>query len=599
MSEHGFMRTDVTDLSLTDLMAQAGVLSQQGQVPVAIALYRAWLAVRVADPLRYVALFNLGVLHGSLQQPQEAEPLYREALRLQPTLLQARLNLGHALENQGKLDDAVAQWQQVLDELASVPQPDVALQLHALNNLARALESAKRYDEAEAYMARSLQVEPDQSAVLQHYVHIRQKQCKWPVYQPIGDVTVNRQLLSTSALAMLAAYDDPALQLLAARQFVHEKVQAPVPRKPRRVRQPGERIRIGYLSGDLCMHAVGLLTVELFELHDREKFEVFGFCWSKDDGSPLRERIVKAFDHHVRIGHLSDEQAAQVIEACGIDILVDLQGLTSGARPNILMPRPAGAVQVSYLGLPGTSALPTVDYIVADDFVFPPELEPFMTERPLRLPRCYQVSDRQREVGPPLTRAACGLPEDRFVFAAFNNNYKITPEVFATWMRILTQVPNSVLWLMADNRWSEQNLRDQAKAHGVDPVRLIFAGRAFPAEYMARLALPDLFLDTLPYNAGTTANDILWMGTPILTCSGRTYISRMCGSLLTAVGLPDLITFSLEEYERKAVQLGRNPKRIASHKRYLAQYRTENALFDVLQLVRDLEHALSDTLHRP
>lgn len=312
MSEHGFMRTDVTDLSLTDLMAQAGVLSQQGQVPVAIALYRAWLAVRVADPLRYVALFNLGVLHGSLQQPQEAEPLYREALRLQPTLLQARLNLGHALENQGKLDDAVAQWQQVLDELAAVPQPDVALQLHALNNLARALESAKRYDEAEAYMARSLQVEPDQSAVLQHYVHIRQKQCKWPVYQPIGDVTINRQLLSTSALAMLAAYDDPALQLLAARQFVHEKTQAPVPRKPRRVRQAGERIRIGYLSGDLCMHAVGLLTVELFELHDRSRFEVFGFCWSNDDGSPLRERLIKAFDHHVRIGHLSDEQAAQV-----------------------------------------------------------------------------------------------------------------------------------------------------------------------------------------------------------------------------------------------------------------------------------------------
>lgn len=596
MSEHGFMRTDVTDLSLTDLMAQAGVLSQQGQVPVAIALYRAWLAVRVADPLRYVALFNLGVLHGSLQQPQEAEPLYREALRLQPTLLQARLNLGHALENQGKLDDAVAQWQQVLDELAAVPQPDVALQLHALNNLARALESAKRYDEAEAYMARSLQVEPDQSAVLQHYVHIRQKQCKWPVYQPIGDVTINRQLLSTSALAMLAAYDDPALQLLAARQFVHEKTQAPVPRKPRRVRQAGERIRIGYLSGDLCMHAVGLLTVELFELHDRSRFEVFGFCWSNDDGSPLRERLIKAFDHHVRIGHLSDEQAAQVIEACGIDILVDLQGLTSGARPNILMQRPAGAVQISYLGLPGTSALPTVDYIVADDFVFPPELEPFMTEKPLRLPRCYQVSDRQRDVGPPLTRAACGLPDDRFVFAAFNNNYKITPEVFATWMRILTQVPDSVLWLMADNRWSEQNLRDQAKVQGIDPARLIFAGRAFPAEYMARLALPDLFLDTLPYNAGTTANDILWMGTPILTCSGRTYISRMCGSLLTAVGLPDLITFSLEEYERKAVQLGRNPRRIASHKRYLAQYRKENALFDISQLVGDLENRLSDVL---
>lgn len=585
------MSTEVSKLSLTDLMAQAGVLSQQGQVAAAIALYRTWLAARPADPLRYVALFNLGVLHGLLQQPQEAEPLYREALRLQPALMQARLNLGHALENQGQLDAAVAQWQQVLAELAVLPQPDVTLQLHALNNLARALESAKRYDEAEAYMARSLQVDPDQSAVLQHYVHIRQKQCKWPVYQPIGEVTVNRQLLSTSALAMLAAYDDPALQLLAARQFVHEKVQAPAPRKPRRVRQPGERIRIGYLSGDLCMHAVGLLTVELFELHDREKFEVFGFCWSNDDGSPLRERIVKAFDHHVRIGHLSDEQAAQVIEACGIDILVDLQGLTSGARPNILMQRPAGAVQISYLGLPGTSALPTVDYIVADDFVFPPELEPFMTEKPLRLPRCYQVSDRKRDVGPPLTRASCGLPEDRFVFAAFNNNYKITPEVFATWMRILTQVPDSVLWLMADNRWSEQNLRDQAQSHGVDPARLIFAGRAFPAEYMARLTLPDLFLDTLPYNAGTTANDILWMGTPILTCSGRTYISRMCGSLLTAVGLPDLITFSLEEYERKAVQLGRNPRMISVYKLYLAEHRFRSELFDIPRLVGDIEAA--------
>ena len=580
-------------MSLTDLMAQVEALSSQGQVEQAIALYRAWLDQYRQDPMRFVAWFNLGVLFGSLKQSREAEQAYREALQLRPDLLQARLNLGHVLENQGQLDAALEQWRQVLLALETAPQPDPALKLHALNNLARALEIARRYDEAEACMARSLQVNPEQPDVLQHYVHIRQKQCKWPVYQPTGEVTVNRQLLSTSALAMLAAHDDPALQLLAAREFVHKKVQPPVPRKPARARQPGERIRIGYLSGDLCMHAVGLLTVELFELHDREKFEVFGFCWSKDDGSPLRARIVKAFDHHIRIGHLSDEQAAQVIEACGIDILVDLQGLTSGARPNILMQRPAGAIQVSYLGLPGTSGLPTVDYIIADDFVFPPELEPYMTEKPLRVPHCYQVSDRQREVGQPLTRASCGLPEDRFVFAAFNNNYKFTPEVFATWMRILAQVPDSVLWLMADNRWSEQNLRDQAQSHGVDPARLIFAGRAFPAEYMARLALPDLFLDTLPYNAGTTANDILWMGTPILTCSGRTYISRMCGSLLTAAGLPDLITFSLDEYEKKAVRLGRNPKFIEIYKLYLLRYKSEVNLFDMPRLVYELESSLS------
>ncbi|MEY5099435.1 MAG: hypothetical protein RJA36_2154 [Pseudomonadota bacterium] len=576
------------NLSLADLIGQADALSRQDQTPQAIGLYQSWLDVHASDPLRGAAWFNLGVLFGSLRQSQQAEQAYREALRSQPVLLQARLNLGHQLELQGRLDEALREWEQALNE------PDVAvpLQLHALNNLARALESARRYDEAAAYMARSLQLDPEQSDVLQHYVHIRQKQCEWPIYQALDKVTVNRQLLATSTLAMLAAHDDPALQLLAAREFVHRKVQKPAPPKPRRVRQPGDRIRIGYLSGDLCMHAVGLLTVELFELHDREKFEVYGFCWSRDDGSPLRERIVKALDHHVRIGHLSDEQAAQAIEACSIDILVDLQGLTSGARPNILMQRPAGAVQVSYLGLPGTSGLPTVDYIIADDFVFPPELEPYMTEKPLRVPRCYQVSDRQREVGPPLTRAACGLPEGKFVFAAFNNNYKISAEVYGCWMRILAQVPGSVLWLMADNRWAEQNLREQARAHGIAPARLIFAGRALPPEYMARLALPDLFLDTFPYNAGTTANDILWMGTPILTRSGRSYISRMCGSLLTAVGLPDLITFSLEEYERKAVQLGLNPRRIASHKRYLDEYRRQSDLFDMPQLVRDLEAAL-------
>lgn len=585
---------EMKNVSLTDLMAQAEVLSRQGQVAQVIALYQAWIQEHSKDPLCGIAWFNLGTLWASLQKTTEAEQAYRASLVIQPQLFQARLNLGHALENQGKTEEALQEWQRVLHELDAAGgggQQVEPLQIHALNNLARALETLRRYDESEVCMLRSLDINPDQSAVLQHYVHIRQKQCEWPVYVPRHNLTVNRQVMSTSALAMLAAYDDPALQLMAAREFVHAKVQAAVPPKPRRLRQPDERIRIGYVSGDLCMHAVGLLTVELFELHDRNRFEVFGFCWSREDKSPLRARIVKAFDHHIRIGHLTDEQAAQVIESCGIDILVDLQGLTSGARPNIFMHRPAGAVQISYLGLPGTSALPTVDYILADDFVYPPELEPFMTEQPLRVPHCYQVSDRQRDVGPPLTRAVCGLPEDKLLLAAFNNNYKITADMFACWMRILQQVPNSILWMMADNRWSEHNLRQQAAAHGVDANRLFFAGRAAPAEYMARLALPDLFLDTLPYNAGTTANDILWMGSPILTCSGRTYISRMCGSLLTAVGLPDLVTFSLQDYERQAVLLGQNPQRLASYKRYLKEYARSSRLFDIPSLVKDLEQA--------
>ncbi len=580
----------VSSLSLNDLMAQADALQQQGLVDQAIALYQHWLTAHHHNPLRLVAWFNVGVLLAGVGRAAESQAAYQEALQLNPQFFHARLNLGHQLETQGAVDDAIVQWRMVLDALEQTDNPDKALQLHALNNLGRVLESQRRLNEAEAYLLRSLQVDPEQSAPLQHYIHIRQKQCAWPVYQRLELLTLNQQLLSTSSLACLALHDDPALQLLTSREFVHAKVQPAAPRRTVRQRAPGERIRIGYLSGDLCMHAVGLLTVELFELHDRQQFEVFGFCWSREDGSPLRTRIIHAFDHHIRIGHLDDTRAAELIASCGIDILVDLQGLTSGARPNILAQRPA-PIQISYLGLPATCGMPAIDYILADPFVFPPELEPFMTEKPLRVPRCYQVSDRQRSVGPALSRADCGLPEDKLVFASFNNNYKFTQEQVAVWMRILQRVPHSVLWLLADNQWVEKNIKEQARIHGLDTARIIFSGRAMPQEYMARLQLPDLFLDTFPYNAGTTANDILWMGTPILTYAGRSYISRMCGSLLTAVGLPDLITYSLADYEEKAVQLGTNPRRLASYRRYLNEFRQQSDLFDIPQLVKDIEQA--------
>jgi len=586
----------LSSLSLHDLMAQSDALQQRGQADQAIALYQNWL-IGQTDPLRLVAWFNLGVLLAGAGRAKEAQAAYVEALELNPQFFQARLNLGHQLENSGAVEDAIAQWVLVLEGLERSGQPDKALQLHTLNNLGRVLESQRRLEEAESYLVRSLQIDSDQQAALQHYIHIRQKQCAWPVYQPMTNVTLNQQLLSTSALATLALHDDPALQLLAAREFVHAKVQPAAPRRPARQRAPGERIRIGYLSGDLCMHAVGLLTVELFELHDRAQFEVFGFCWSRDDGSPLRERIIRGLDHHVRIGHLDDTRAAELIASCGIDILVDLQGLTSGARPNILAQRPA-PVQISYLGLPATCGMPAIDYILADPFVFPPELEPFMIEKPLRVPHCYQVSDRQRSVGPALTRTDCGLPEDKVVFASFNNNYKFTQEQVMVWMRILQRVPNSVLWLLADNPWVEKNIKNQAQVHGLDAERLIFSGRAMPQEYMARLELPDLFLDTFPYNAGTTANDILWMGTPILTYSGRSYISRMCGSLLTAVGLPDLITYSLVEYEEKAVHLGCNARRLESYRRYLKECRLDSDLLNIPKLVKDLENAFLSVVEK-
>ena len=571
-------------MGLGDLMNRSQLLAQDGKADAAAELYEAWIAHTVS-PLLHVACFNWGTLLGNLNRMPEAERAYQRALALSPGFHQARLNLGHQLERQGRPAEALAEWQKVADQ----PGVEDELLLHALNNTARLLETLRRYDEALACMVRSLEHKPTQNDVIQHYVHLRQKMCAWPVYQPVGDVTLNRLLMGTSALAMLGESDDPALQLLAAQRFVNERLprQQPEPFHKSGPKREG-KIRIGYLSGDLHMHAVGLLSVELLELHDRERFEVYAFSWSRDDGSPLRARIRAAIDHYVPIGGLDDATAARVIAQHGIDVLVDLQGLTSGARPAIVGMRPA-PIQVSYLGLPGTCALPGVDWILADRFVMPPELLPYMTEKPIYVPSCYQVSDRKREVGPTPKRADYGLPEDAFVFCSFNNTFKFTPALFKSWMRMLQQVPKSVLWLLADNEWALENLRREADAHGIARDRLILAPRVQPPEYLARFQLADLMLDTFPYNAGTTASDALWMGLPIVTYSGRSYISRMAGSLLTAVGLPDLVTFTLADYEKLAVQLGNNPLRVASYKRYLNEQGRKSKLFDVPQLVRDIE----------
>ena len=573
-------------LSLAELVTEAQRLQQAGQAAAAVLLYQDFIT-EGPPAMRHVACFNLGTSLGAMNRSSDAEAAYRQAVALQPNFPHARLNLGHLLERSGQHDGAMAQWRAVIDSGAAAAE----MQVHAWNNLGRLLEALRRYPEAEAALRESLLLDPTQPSVVQHYVHLRQKQCAWPVYQPVGEVGPNRLLSGTSLLAMMSASDDPALQLLSATRFAHERVPKAQPLALHKAMPPRSgKIRIGYLSGDLHMHAVGLLTPELFELHDRDKFEVWAFCWTPESDMPQRRRILAAMDHHVRLAGVDDATAARLIAEAGIDVLVDLQGLTSGARPAILGWR-AAPVQVSYLGLPGTSGLPGVDWLLADGYVMPPELEPYCTEKPIRLPHCYQVSDRQREVAPRPARSTYGLPEDRFVYCSFNNNFKFTPEVFGAWMRVLQQVPDSVLWLLADNDTARENMLRQADGHGVPRERLIFAPRVAPPEYLARFQCADLVLDTFPYNAGTTASDALWMGTPIVTLSGRSYISRMAGSLLTAVGLPELATTSLADYERLAVLLGRQPARVASYKRYLAEYGRTSPLFDLPQIVRDIEAA--------
>ncbi len=577
-------------LPVIELFQLAQLLNDEHQPDQASALYHLWLD-NTDSPLAYAVLFNLGVGLANANDDPGAEQAYRRALQLKPTFIEAHCNLATLLERKGEPLEALAMWNQA----TAISNPGVAgereFHVQALNNLGRLLEIRKQFPQAEAMLTKSLLLDSRQPKVLTHVIHLRQKQCKWPIYQAIAGVSLAEMVDATSALAMLSASGDPQMQLDAARRFVSEKVLAPtVPLAP----GDGychDKLRIGYLSSDLCSHAVSILTAELYELHDRNRVEVFAFSWSREDGTPLRARVVKAMDHYISIAAMSDEEAARCIRAHEIDILVDLHGLTLGTRPDILSWRPA-PVQMTYLGFPGSTALPCIDYVIADRFVLPPELAPHFTERALYMPNSFQINDRQREIGPRPTRASCALPDDGFIFCSFNNNFKFTEEVFASWMRILLRVPGSVLWLVSDHDSVRQNLRASAEQLGVDPARLLFAERAPPAEYLARYQVADLFLDTIPFNAGTTASDALWAGLPLLTCAGHTFSSRMAGSLLLAVGLPELITHTLQDYEDKAVALAQEPARIAAMKQQLMANRLTCSLFDSPQFVRDLEDML-------
>jgi predicted O-linked N-acetylglucosamine transferase (SPINDLY family) len=579
-------------LGLLAMMELCNAWSAVGQNGLAAVLYQTWLK-RNRTSHDHLAWFNYGVLLFSLGDHAGALEAYARALQLAPDFLQPRFNLGLTYERLGNSTAAVAQWQHMVGLAREDDAQQRPLLLMALNNLGRHLEDQNRYADALAALTRSLQLEPDQPDTIHHWVFLRAKQCVWPVYQPLALLDVAAQKRHTSAMAMIGLSDDPAEQLEAAYRFVDKKVNVRVPSLAPTQPYGHRRLRVAYCSSDFCNHPVSMLTVELFELHDRDRFEVYGFDWSRDDGSPLRQRVVQAMDHFESIHALSDEAAARRIRECEIDVLIDLQGQTLGARPNMLAYRPA-PVQVTYLGLPATTGLPFIDHVIADRYLIPEHLAHHYSEKPVYLPTVYQVSDRQRTAADRTpTRAECGLPAEGVVFCSFNNNYKITPDMFRCWLRILRQVPGSVLWLLADNEWARDNLCQEALAAGVEPARLVFAPRARYDEYLARYRVADLFLDTFPFNGGTTANDVLWMGLPLVTLSGETFASRMAGALLTAAGLPQLITTDLETYERVAVNLAHNTvQRQALREHLCTEREAQRGLFDVPCIVAELEAAL-------
>lgn len=581
--------------TLDTVIAEAEALESAGRTREAADLYETWLAGN-DSPARCVALFNLGVLRSDLGELDAADAAYTAAVAANPRLYQARINAGLVAERRHQDVDAVRHWLSVAEAVSQGQADALPCATIALNHIGRLQETRRHYQAAEAALAHSLQLDPAQPDAIQHWVHLRQKQCAWPVYEPVAGLSVNRLMAATSPLAMLALLDDPAMQWLTSFAFVTRKYAFPDERLAPQRREPGARIRIGYLSGDLCTHAVGLLMAELLESHDRSRVHITAFDFSPEDGTAHRARLRNACDEMVPIHALSDRAAAEAINQRNIDVLLDMHGLGSGARPGILALRPA-PLMGGYLGFIGTTALPWLDFVVTDRWTVPESVAPYLTERPLYIDGSMIPLFHQPVSSCRFTRRDVGLPEDRVVLACFNNIYKLTPALFASWLRILQCAPEAVLWLLDDNQWATAALRAHAVATGLDPARLIFSGRSTHAEYREKLTLADVYLDTYPYNAGSTARDVLDAHVPLVTLAGRTPVSRMAGGLLHAAGLDELIATSWEGYEHLAVSLATDGSRRAALRATMVE-RAESWRTAPARMVRSLEDQLTALVRR-
>jgi predicted O-linked N-acetylglucosamine transferase (SPINDLY family) len=516
------------------------------------------------------------------------------AIALRPDLAQAHYNRGIALHELRRFEAALASYDAAL---ARAPG-----HVEALVNRGTVLGDLKRHDAACASYARAAARDPGQKYLKGMHLHARMLVCDWASLDAAW-AELNRAAgegaLASLPLHLLPFSSDPQIQLACATSYMREKVGAGAAPLWRGERYAHDRIRLAYLSGDFGDHAVSQLTAGLFEQHDRSRFETIAISSGPAAPGAMRTRIEAAFDRFVDARELGDEEVARLVRDLEIDVAVDLSGNTEGGRPAVLARRPA-PVQVNYLGYPGTMGHPHWDYILADRFVIPEDARRAYVEQVVELPESFMVNDDRREIADHVpSRVQAGLPEHGVVLCGFNSAYKITPDVFDVWMRLLRQVAGSVLWLSSVHAVAEVNLRREAQARGVAADRLVFAEKlARNADHLARLRLADLFLDTLYYNAHVTAADALWAGVPVLTCPGATFASRVAGSLLGAVGLPELIAPSLSEYEALALRLAGDPALLSSLRRRLARNRGTRPLFDTARFARHVEAAYAIMVER-
>jgi predicted O-linked N-acetylglucosamine transferase (SPINDLY family) len=593
-----------------------GVLRlEQGDSAEAASLIERALALNPGDPAAWIH-YGLA-LQGQLRF-EDALAAQERALALRPGLLPARLGRGGALRALGRNDAALADYEAVLTSDAGNADAwnGRGALLRALARIDEALESFNRalaidpgfaealqnrglllWDEKKDYLAaladleQAVRLEPSRPALKSNLLHLKimmaLKDCDWASADTIAATLPGLVAAAESVppMMLLSLDGDEMLQLQAARNIVAERYPGLPPLwKGERFRH--DRIRLGYISSDMGEHPVGAQIAQLIECHDRNRFEVIAFSTGPDDGSALRQRLKAGFDRFHNLAGQSAQQSADFVRGQEVDVLVELNGYTQRGSLDILRRRPA-PMQVSWLGYAGTSGTPFIDTLIADRIVAPNHHA--FSERLEYLPNSFFVTDTMRVIGVCPSRVEAGLPESGFVFCGFNHVMKLGSKSFARWMRILAQVPGSVLWLREPGETAAANLRQAATRHGIAPERLVFAGRVAADVHLARHALADLFLDILPYNAHATAADALWAGLPVLTCAQGCFAGRVAASLLHAVGLPELIAPTPEEYEVMAVTLAKDPERLAAIRARLAANRTTAPLFDTQHFARDIE----------
>jgi len=540
--------------------------------------------VLVADPKDRLALICRGNALFGLRRFADALASFDDGLAIDPNDVMALTNRGTALEELKRDAEALASH-----EAALAIRPDFA---DALYNRARLLNSRKLYDKALVAYDRARAADPEHAEAYA-VIGLALAVCDWGRVERLWAELASRigAGMPFAPFQLLLLCDDPALHLKCAKNCLgSESTVRDIPIQRRRS-PPRSKIRLAYFSYDFRLHPVSYLIAGLIEQHDRDRFDVVGVSFGPDDGSEIRRRIVDAFDEFHDLNTISDPLASVLLKDLKFDLVVDLTGFTTGCRLELLRDRPA-PVQASYLGYAGTLAADFIDYVIADAITVPFDQQPFYMEKIVHLPHCYLVNDDRRPIAEQMpSRRDEGLPEDAFVFCCFNGPHKMSKPVFDVWTRLLQGVPDSVLWLRGDGGLAQSNLRREAQARGLNPARLIFATWPTLSEHLARHRLADLFLDTLPFNAHTTASDALWAGLPVLTCRGRAFAGRVAASLLNAVDLPELVTESLAEYEALALRLATDRVQLAAIRAKLARNRSTHPLFDTDLFRRHIEAA--------